>query len=179
MRLACIAIALATAALPAPACAFDEEGWDDASRVGEVALVAAAIGVPALSGDGEGVWQAGGSLGATWLVTEGLKRTVRERRPDGSDRRSFPSGHTSISFAAAATLHQRNGWKTGLPATLVAAFVGVARVKADRHYWHDVLAGAVIGEAAGFLITSPRNSNVRILPWGDTQSGGVAVAMRF
>jgi membrane-associated phospholipid phosphatase len=179
MRLAFPALALAAAALPAPAYAFDREGWDDASRVGEVALVAAAIGVPAVTGDGAGVWQAGGSLGATWLLTESLKQTVRERRPDGSDRRSFPSGHTSISFAAAATLHQRNGWEVGLPATLVAAFVGVARVKADRHYWHDVIAGAVIGEAAGFLITSPRNSNVRILPWGDTQSGGVAVAMRF
>jgi membrane-associated phospholipid phosphatase len=179
VRRAVIAFALATAALPAPAYAFDREDWDDASRVGEVALVAAAIGVPAVSRDGEGVWQAGGSLGATWLVAEGLKRTVRERRPDGSDRRSFPSGHTSISFAAAATLHQRNGWRAGLPATFIAAFVGVARVKADRHYWHDVLAGAVIGEAAGFLITSPRNSNIRILPWGDTQGGGVSVAMHF
>jgi membrane-associated phospholipid phosphatase len=174
-----MALALAIAVLPAPAQALSEEGWDDASRVGEVALVAAAIGVPVVSGDGEGVWQAGGSLGATWLVTEGLKRTVRERRPDGSDRRSFPSGHASLSFAAAATLHQRRGWEIGLPATIVAAFVGVARVKADRHYWHDVLAGALIGEAAGFLITSPRNSNVRIVPWGDTQGGGVAVAMRF
>jgi membrane-associated phospholipid phosphatase len=179
MRRHLLAFALATCALPAPAWAVSEEDWDDASRVGEVALVATAIGMPVLAGDGAGAWQAGGSLGATWLVTEGLKRTVRERRPDGSDRRSFPSGHTSISFAAAATLHQRNGWEVGLPATLVAAFVGVARVKADRHYWHDVLAGAVIGEAAGFLITSPRHSNVRILPWGDTQGGGVAVAMRF
>ena len=34
-------------------------------------------------------------------VTYGLKYSVEERRPDGSGDDSFPSGHTSISFAAA------------------------------------------------------------------------------
>jgi membrane-associated phospholipid phosphatase len=174
-----IAGALASASLPTPAYGFDEEGWDDASRIGEVALVAAAVGHPVLTGDGEGAWQASGSIGAAWLVTEGLKQAFPERRPDGSDRRSFPSGHTSVSFAAAATLHKRSGWEVGLPATALAAFVGVARIKADKHHWYDVLAGAGIGGLAGHLITSPRNENVRFFPWGDTQGGGVMVAVRF
>ncbi|HEX8448930.1 MAG TPA: phosphatase PAP2 family protein [Allosphingosinicella sp.] len=165
---------LAGAASPAWA-----NGWDDSSTAGEAALVAAAIGLPAAKGDGEGALQAGGSLAASFAVTEGLKRLVDERRPDGSDRRSFPSGHTSASFAAAATLHRRYGWKVGLPATVLAGFVGVARVEARKHFWHDVVAGAAIGEAAGFLITSRRDSRVQLVPWGDSGSGGVSTAMRF
>ncbi|HEX8124264.1 MAG TPA: phosphatase PAP2 family protein [Allosphingosinicella sp.] len=165
---------LAAAASPARA-----NGWDDASTAGEATLVAVAIGLPVARGDRQGALQAGGSLAASFAVTEGLKRLVDERRPDGSDRRSFPSGHTSASFAAAATLHQRYGWKVGLPATFLAGFVGVARVEARKHFWHDVVAGAAIGEAAGFLITSRHDARVQVLPWGDAGGGGVSMAMRF
>jgi membrane-associated phospholipid phosphatase len=67
----------------------------------------------------------------------------------------------------------------GLPAHLVAAFVGVARVKADKHFVHDVIAGAAIGEAAGWLLTSRKNEKVQWLPWGDAHGGGATVAMKF
>ncbi len=174
MRPFMLAVPVLLIAAPASA-----NGWDEASTAGEAALVAASLGVPALKGDGDGALQAGGSLGAAFLVTEALKRSIDERRPDGSDRRSFPSGHTSASFAAAATLHQRYGWKIGLPATVMAGFVGVARVQARKHFWHDVVAGAAIGEAAGWLITSPQNQRVRVVPWGDAHGAGVEVAMRF
>ena len=171
-----LALAAPALFLATPACA---NGWDDASTAGEAALVAASLGLPALKHDGKGALQAGASLGATFLVSETLKRAVDERRPDGSDRRSFPSGHASASFAAAASLHQRYGWKVGVPATLMAGFVGVARVEARKHFWHDVVAGAAIGEASGFLIGSPRDDGVTILPWGDAHGGGAALAMRF
>jgi membrane-associated phospholipid phosphatase len=174
MRPFIVVVPALLAAAPASA-----NGWNDASTAGEAALVAAALAMPAANGDGKGALQAGGSLGAAFLVTETLKRTVDERRPDGSDRRSFPSGHSSASFAAAATLHQRYGWKVGIPATFAAGFVGVARVEAHKHFWHDILAGAAIGEAAGWLITSRRNDRVRLLPWGDAHGGGVAMGVNF
>ena len=172
-------LALGAAGVAAPADAMGNRDWDQASRIGEVALVLTALGVPAVSGDGQGALQAGGSIGAASLVTQGLKEAFPELRPDRSDRRSFPSMHTSVSFAAASTLHQRYGWKVGVPATIVAGFVGYARVAADKHHWYDVIVGAAIGEASGFLITSPRNSAVRVLPWGDTHSAGVTMSMRF
>src|SRR3546814_15889307 len=90
-------------------------------------------------------------------------------RPDGSDDKSFPSGHTSTSFAAAATLHNRYGWEAGLPAYVVASFVGLSRVEAKRHRVGDVLVGAAIGTVTGHLITTKANDRVHILPWGDTQ----------
>lgn len=165
-------------ALTAPASA-SEKGWDDAGTVAKNALVVAAFGVPAVQGDWEGVLQAGGSIGGTILITQGLKEAFPSRRPDGSDNKSFPSGHASTSFAAAATLHNRYGWEAGLPAYLVASFVGVSRIEARKHRVSDVLVGAAIGTAAGHLVTTRANDRVRIIPWGDTQSAGVDVTMRF
>lgn len=176
-----LAIAGACALMSAaPAAANSNDDWATASDVVRAALLAAAIGAPIIQQDGRGLREAGYSLGATYLVTEGLKRTVRRERPDGSDHRSFPSNHTSLSFAAAATLQQRNGWDAGIPAHIAAAFVGFARVKADKHHWEDVVVGAAIGEAAGLLLTQRRRPNeVAVIPWGDTSGGGVTVAMQF
>lgn len=157
----------------------DEKDWARASDIGRDALTIVALGLPTVQGDWEGTKEAAFSIGATYLVTRGLKHVVEEERPDESNDKSFPSGHTSQSFAAAATLHKRHGWEIGIPAHAVAAFVGVARVKADKHFVHDVIAGAAIGEAAGWLLTSRKNDKVQWVPWGDARGGGVTVAMRF
>lgn len=172
-----VALALSIgAALPAAA---SEKGWDDAGTIAKNALVVAAFGVPAVQGDWEGVLEAGGSIGGTILITQGLKEAFPSRRPDGSDTKSFPSGHTSTSFAAAATLHNRYGWESGLPAYVVASFVGLSRVEAKRHRVGDVLVGAAIGTATGHLVTTKANHRIHIFPWGDTKSAGVDVTLRF
>ncbi len=165
-------------AVSSPAMA-DPHGWDQASSVGRDLLVAAALGVPAVQGDWTGDLQAGGSMLVAGGATYALKRVFPEDRPDHSDRQSFPSGHTSVSFAAAASLENRYGWKAGLPAFAVASFVGFARVEARKHHWYDVVAGAAIGTGSGFLLTSKRNSAVRLTPWADSGGGGVALAARF
>ena len=176
----CLAIPVFAAAIgiATPAHA-GEKDWATASDIGQGVLVVTALGLPSVQGDWEGTKQAAFSLGATYAVTTGLKHVISEERPDESNDKSFPSGHTSSSFAAAATLHKRHGWEVGVPAHLVAAFVGVARVKADKHFVHDVIAGAAIGEAAGWLLTSRKNDRVQWLPWADSKGGGVTVAMRF
>ncbi len=161
-----------------PAAASDKS-WDDASSIGRDVLVGAALAIPTLQRDWNGTLQAGGSMGAALLVTTGLKEAFPERRPDGGDRKSFPSGHASVSFAAAATLQNRYGWQAGLPAQLLATFVGVARIKANKHHWYDVAAGAAIGEASGFLLTSRRSDGIVVFPWGDTKGAGVTAALKF
>jgi membrane-associated phospholipid phosphatase len=167
------------AALTQPAQA-SRKGWADASDVGVYSLMAASIAIPAIEGDGKGVLQAAGSVGAAALVTEGLKETFPTLRPDGSDRRSFPSGHTSRSFAAAATLWQRQGKEIGIPAMAIAGMVGVARMKADKHRFGEVAVGAAIGLASGILITNKRkDSNSALVPWTDGKGGGISFAMRF
>lgn len=173
-----IAAAATLMTLPAPALA-SEKGWDDAGTIARDALVVAAFGVPLLQGDWDGTLQAGGSVGATMLITAGMKEAFPTLRPDRSDDKSFPSGHTSVAFAAAGTIHNRHGWEAGLPAYLVASFVGLSRVEARKHRVGDVLVGAALGAGTAHLITRRKNDRVQIVPWGDTKSGGVALAMRF
>ena len=168
---ACIAIA--------PPARADERDWAQASDIGRDGLMIAALAVPLVHGDIEGAGRAGLALGVTRLSTDAIKSTIHEERPDGSDNRSFPSGHTSMSFSAAATLHKRYGWEYGFPAYAVATFVGAARVKADKHYVHDVIAGAALGGAAGWLLTNRKDAKVQWLPWGDAHGGGATVAVRF
>lgn len=163
----------------APALADSSRAWDEASGIGRDALVIAALGVPLLKKDADGALQAGCSISAAFVTTTGLKQAFPEWRPDRSDQRSFPSGHTSVSFAAAATLQNRYGWEIGAPAHVAAAFVGLARVQARKHDWDDVVVGAAIGEAAGLLITRKRDSKVIVVGHGDTSSGGIVIAMRF
>ena len=172
----CAASLIMFAAPPARA---SDATWDDVGTVGEYVLVAAAVGVPALKGDWNGDLQAAASIGVASLTARGLKEAFPTMRPDGSDDKSFPSGHTSVSFAAAATLTNRYGWKVGLPAHALAAFVGASRVEARKHRVIDVLAGAAIGELSGFLITSKFNDNVVIIPWADSHGGGIMLAGRF
>ena len=96
-----------------------------------------------------------GNAAASWAIAAGtsfvLKHTVNEWRPDGSDRRSFPSGHSAIAFAGATTL-RREYWDTAPWAPIagysLATAVAVDRVLRDRHHWYDAAAGAAIGIAA-------------------------------
>lgn len=162
-----------------PATAASPKSWGTAGDYVSNGLVVLALGLPVVQQDWSGTLQAGGSVGTALLTVTGLKETFPEMRPDRSDDDSFPSGHTTKSFAAAATLHNRYGWQVGVPAQLAAAFVGVSRVKARKHSWHDALVGALIGEAAGFLLTSKYNDSIHILPWGDARSGGITLSTEF
>ena len=171
-----IAVLAAGCAQP---CAASRHGWDQASSIGRDLLVAAALGVPAVQGDWQGDLQAGGGILLESGLVYGLKRAFPEERPDHSDRKSFPSGHSATAFAAAATLENRYGWKAGLPAFALAAFVATARVEARKHHWYDSVAGAAIGTGSGFLLTHRRNDRVSLTPWGDTHGGGIALSARF
>lgn len=177
-RAACLASGTIFLLCPTQAMASATD-WSKASNIARGAIVATALVVPSLQEDWNGTLQAGASVGSAFLVSKGLKELIPEMRPDGTDRRSFPSTHAATSFAAAATLQNRYGWKIGLPAQLIATFVGVARVRANKHHWGDVAAGMAIGEASGFLLTSRRDDGVRIFPWAETAGGGVAIALRF
>jgi len=87
------------------------------------------------------------------VVTHSLKYAVHRTRPDGSTNNSFPSGHTSVSFASATVLQREFGWKVGLPAYAIASYIGMSRVEGKRHFTSDVLFGAAIGVMAGRAAT--------------------------
>lgn len=89
------------------------------------------------------------TIGAS-MLTLILKYTVRENRPDRSDRLSFPSGHTATAFAFASVVGTHYRWPIALPAYMIAAGVGFSRVNDKKHHIHDVIAGMTIGMSYGY-----------------------------
>lgn len=85
------------------------------------------------------------SIAITQLITQSLKLTTLRTRPNKSDNHSFPSGHTSSTFALAGSLNGIYGWRVGIPAYLCASVVGAQRINQNAHYLSDVLVGALIG----------------------------------
>jgi len=154
---------------------------DTAGNVGTVLIPAVAAGATLAKKDGTGGKQLFLSLLAAAAVTEGLNAVVHERGPDGRDH-SFPSGHTSISFAAASYMQFRYGWRYGIPAFLAAAFVGYSRVEADEHWTKDVVGGAAIGFVSGWIFTSryrKEPGRVFIVPAIGRNSAAIALGLGF
>jgi hypothetical protein len=79
-----------------------------------------------------------------------LKTLAARPRPGNSDNhQSFPSGHTTISFMTATHLTYAYGWKAGVIAYPLAAFVGATRLSDDVHWFSDTVAGAFLGFIVG------------------------------
>ncbi|MCG6534088.1 MAG: phosphatase PAP2 family protein [Syntrophales bacterium LBB04] len=117
-----------------------------------ITLPTAAAGLTLGFRDGQGALEFGKSAALSLGVTYGLKYSIDEKRPNG-DKQSFPSAHTSISFASAEFLRKRYGWDYGIPAYIVATFVAYSRVESKQHYTHDVITGAAIGIGNSYLFT--------------------------
>jgi membrane-associated phospholipid phosphatase len=170
---------LLTLLATAPAHAISDSSWEDISDVGVYGLIGTAIVLPLAKDDWEGARQAAYSIGSAFAIAQLGKAVVDEERPDNSDNDSFPSGHTSNAFASATTLHRRYGWQIGFPAYAVATLTGVARERARKHHWYDVLAGAVIGSATGWFFTDAVNDKVELVPWVNSKGGGITLSMRL
>ncbi|MBI2642419.1 MAG: phosphatase PAP2 family protein [Candidatus Wildermuthbacteria bacterium] len=64
---------------------------------------------------------------------------------------SFPSGHASLFFALGTVLYFYNK-KAGIVFLLASAVIGIARVLAGVHWPIDIIAGALIGIASGWVV---------------------------
>ena len=143
------------------------------------AVPALAFGALALSSGLEGRIQNFGadalilaeSLTISSLVNQFVKFGVGRARPftirnnpnmykdRADDNLSFYSGHTNLAFvlvvSAGTIAHLRNYdaepyiWGFGIP---IAFLVAYARIAAQKHYFSDVLIGAIVGSTIGFLV---------------------------
>ena len=129
---------------------YHGDGPDD---VLEHLPMAAAFALKAAGADNDHTWPpflcgAALSYALTAGVTYSLKHTIHERRPDGTDHRSLPSGHAAFAFSGATVLHKEFGhlspW-VSVAGYAVATATAVDRVCRNRHHWYDVVAGAGVG----------------------------------
>ncbi len=101
------------------------------------------------------------------LLSNGLKHLVGRPRPKfthssefqfsptwefGLD--SFPSGHTTASFAVAAVLARHFPRAAWIPYG-AACLVALSRVLRGSHFPSDVVAGAGLGVLAGYVVANP------------------------
>ena len=63
---------------------------------------------------------------------------------------SFPSGHTTISFAAAVPVFLRNK-KWGIATLVMASLIAFSRLYLYVHYPSDILGGMVLGIIVGVI----------------------------
>jgi len=114
------------------------------------------------------------AAGVATLLNESVKFALGRERPfvralpenqkaatstPSDNNLSFYSGHTSLTFSlavASGTVASMRGyriapliWISGLS---VGAATGYLRIAADKHYFTDVVAGAALGSATGFLV---------------------------
>jgi len=89
-----------------------------------------------------------------------VKFSIRRRRPEGewgaiyrtTDPHSFPSGHAARAILIAIlALGLGPAWLAAV-LCLWAPLVALARVAMGLHYLSDILAGAVLGAAAGLIV---------------------------
>jgi len=119
------------------------------------ALPAAALASTLIWKDGQrATLQFAKTIVTSFGVTHVLKRVINKPRPNGGDY-AFPSGHTSSAFSGAAFLQIRHGWGVGVPAYLLAGYVGWTRTYVDAHDYWDFLGGAIVGVGSAYLFTTP------------------------
>lgn len=126
----------------------------------------------------------------TAVVVWSLKYTTKEERPDGSNNRSFPSGHTAQAFTAATFMSKEYGdlspWYS-IGAYAVATSVGALRILNNKHYLSDVLVGAGIGILTTNLVYvthqykwgSRTNVSIQVAPTYDQGMFGFYGKVRF
>jgi membrane-associated phospholipid phosphatase len=92
---------------------------------------------------------------------------------------SFPSGHTTASFAIASVIANQYRDHKWVPITAysVATLAGLSRIYENRHWLSDVIAGAAIGTLVGNLVSHrTSNSKLSLTPFGNGNFQGVRLA---
>lgn len=139
--------------------------FTDPNKIGDLMMTMGAgyaIGMTMQAKDYMGALQFAESVLVAQGITEILKRTVREERPNGSDDLSFPSGHSAGAFSSAMFVHKRYGWKPALVPYAMALVTGWSRVRAKAHYWHDVLAGAAVSALTTWCVVDSYDAKVNV-----------------
>lgn len=68
------------------------------------------------------------------------------------------------------------GWKAGMPAYGVAAYVAASRLSENRHYLSDVIFGATVGMMAAHTVTIGHGrAKFALVPLATPRGAGIAL----
>ena len=111
-------------------------------------LALSVCGLKGRHGTGKMTLMTGAVMLSSMGIIHAMKPLFGIRRPDGDGMNSFPSGHTYMAFAGAELLRKEYGsdypWMA-IAGYTIATLVGLMRVRNNRHWVGDVLAGAGLG----------------------------------
>jgi membrane-associated phospholipid phosphatase len=131
------------------------------------------------------------SFALATLLVRVPKNLIGRRRPDAwppstpSDwdgpfqGTSFPSGHTTASFAVASVIAAQYRDIKWIPiaAYSVASLAGISRIYDNKHWLSDVVAGAVVGTLVGnFVSHRSADSKLSVVPFGNSNYQGVKLS---
>jgi membrane-associated phospholipid phosphatase len=119
-----------------------------------------------------------------------LKTAVGRQRPNGSNDRSFPSGHSYSWFTNATVVERHYGFWPALPVYGLWAVAGLSRVENETHYLSDMVGGAALGyliacttrrvNDAPLAETGPeRQARLLVAPWVPAGDTGVGLLVRL
>jgi len=157
-----------------------QKSIEEIGHATQIGLPLVALGVSALKKDTAGVIQLTKSVLVESVLVYSLKQVIDRKRPNGRSF-SFPSGHTALSFTSSTYLYKRYGWQYGVPATVLAAFVGYSRFGIDDpvHFFTDVLAGAAIGVVTSLVFTKRKIDSQKVAISGGWSSDGFLVGVKL
>lgn len=95
---------------------------------------------------------------------------------------SFPSGHTTASFAVASVIaNQYRDYKwVPITAYSVATLAGLSRIYDNRHWLSDVVAGAALGIVIGNLVSRKTSSSkLSVVPFRNGSFQGLKLAYKL
>jgi membrane-associated phospholipid phosphatase len=75
-------------------------------------------------------------------------------------------------------LQRHYGWKAGVPAYGLAAYVAASRLSENKHYMSDVLFGAALGIVAGRAVTVGHGaSTFALTPIAGPKGAGIGLTL--
>ncbi len=134
------------------------------------------------------------------IVTEAIKLATNRQRPNQGDGSgdfwaggasnysldsSFPSGHTSSSWALARVVaSEYHGWLPKVGAYSFASLISANRITSRSHFPSDVVVGSALGYLVGGYVVrhhsdASQQSSLVVLPVYDGSSRSYGVAVSF
>ncbi len=102
-------------------------------------------------------------------------------KPDNTSYTSFPSGHTTVAFAAATVfaMEYKDSRFAPIIAYSAASLIGLSRLMQNAHWGSDVLVGAVLGYLCGRQVVNNYHRYSKIQSQAAKKKGSISFNLNY